>query len=49
MADKNRTISIREYGRIYPGSYPGGQRVFQKDIDELRAYIDEQNSKDFSG
>lgn len=49
MADKNRTISIMEYGRIYPGIYPGGQHVFQKDIDELRAYIDEQNSKDFSG
>lgn len=42
MADKNRTISIMEYGRIYPGIYPGGQHVFQKDIDE-------QNSKDFSG
>ncbi|GAB9259291.1 MULTISPECIES: McrC family protein [Enterococcus] len=45
MPEKNRTISIREFGRIYPD----GKRIFKKDIEELRAYIDEQNSKDFSG
>ena len=44
MADKKRTISIREFGKIRPD----GQRVFQKDVQELRDYIDEQNSKDFS-
>lgn len=45
MPEKNRTISIREFGRIYPD----GKRIFKKDIEELRAYIDEQNSKDFFG
>lgn len=45
MPDKNRTISIREFGRIYPG----GKYIFKRDIEELRAYIDEQNSKDFTG
>ena len=45
MPDKNRTISIREFGRIYPD----GKHIFKRDIEELRAYIDEQNSKDFTG
>ena len=45
MPDKNRTISIREFGRIYPDS----KHIFKRDIEELRAYIDEQNSKDFTG
>lgn len=45
MAATNRTITIREFGRIYPD----GQTVFKKDIDELRAMIDEQNSKSRSG
>lgn len=45
MPEKNRTISIREFGRIYPD----GKHIFKKDIEELRAYIDEQNFKDFSG
>ncbi|MCO4566509.1 hypothetical protein Si084_01709 [Streptococcus infantarius subsp. infantarius] len=45
MPDKNRTISIREFGRIYPD----GKHIFKRDIEELRAYIDEQNFKDFTG
>ncbi|MCO4581227.1 hypothetical protein Si073_01211 [Streptococcus infantarius subsp. infantarius] len=45
MLDKNRTISIREFGRIYPD----GKHIFKRDIEELRAYIDEQNFKDFTG
>lgn len=45
MPDKNRTISIREFGRIYPD----GKHISKRDIEELRAYIDEQNSKDFTG
>ena len=45
MPDKNRTISIREFGRIYPD----GKHIFKRDIEELRAYIDEQNFKDFIG
>lgn len=40
MAQKKRTISIREYERIYADSF----NVYERDIDELRAYIDEQNS-----
>ena len=36
MPDKNRTISIREFGRIYPDS----KHIFKRDIEELRAYID---------
>lgn len=40
MVQKKRTISIREYGRIYAD----GTNVYKRDIDELRAYIDEQNS-----
>ncbi|MBS4460338.1 McrC family protein [Lactococcus petauri] len=42
MVQKKRTISIREYGRIYAD----GANVYERDIDELRAYIDEQNSSD---
>lgn len=45
MPDKNRTISIREFGRIYPD----GKHISKRDIEELRAYIDEQNFKDFTG
>ena len=45
MPDKNRTISIREFGRIYTD----GKHIFKRDIEELRAYIDEQNFKDFTG
>ncbi|MGY3742296.1 McrC family protein [Leuconostoc inhae] len=40
MAQKKRTTSIREYGRLYAD----GVNVYKRDIDELRVYIDEQNS-----
>lgn len=40
MPQKKRKISIREYERITAD----GVNVYKRDIDELRAYIDEQNS-----
>ena len=45
MSVKNgRTITVSEYGKIYAGEVYDGVLINQKDIQELRSYIDNQNS-----
>lgn len=40
-----RTITVSEFGRIYAGQTYDGVMIQPKDIQELRGYIDEQNTK----